>query len=256
MNKNFLNVKNLNFSHIKYGFFTRIGGKSKNNFSSLNCSISSGDKITTVKKNIKTASKMIISNNQNLKLVKQLHSNKIIEISKNNFNSELKGDGLITKDFSIALGVLTADCAPIFVFDKKKNFICCLHAGWKGALLNISKKSINLIKKKYHKNLNDLVVIIGPCLAKNNFEVSSIFKKKFIKSNIKYKKFFLKKNNKKYLFDMRGLINYQFKEMGIKKILNSKHDTYKNEKLFFSHRRSNHKNLTETGRMINIVSFA
>ena len=62
------------------------------------------------------------SNNQNLKLVKQVHSNKIIEISKNNFNSELKGDGLITKDFSIALGVLTADCAPIFVFDKKKNF--------------------------------------------------------------------------------------------------------------------------------------
>ena len=89
MNKNFLNVKNLNFSHIKYGFFTRIGGKSKNNFSSLNCSISSGDKITTVKKNIKTASKMIISNNQNLKLVKQIHSNKIIEISKNNFNSGL-----------------------------------------------------------------------------------------------------------------------------------------------------------------------
>ena len=54
---------------------------------------------------------------------------------------------------------------------------------------------------------------------------------------------------------MRGIINYQFKSIGLKNIFNLDLDTYQNNQLFFSHRRSKHDNLLETGRMINIISF-
>ena len=254
MKEVFLKINEANFHHICYGFFTRLGGFSKNNYSSLNCNFSSRDNQLIVKKNIQFAMNFLNLRNKKLKIPKQMHSNIIEEINNKNINKEIKADGLITNDFSIALGILTADCAPIFIFDKSKNFICCLHVGWKGCSMNIVKNSMKLIFK-YNQNIDDIIVIVGPCLSKENFEVSINFKDNFIKSDPDYKKFFTKKNRDKDLFDMRGLINFQFKKLGLTNIFNLNKNTYLNNELFFSHRRATQEKLSETGRMINIISF-
>ena len=193
-------------------------------------------------------------NNKKLKLTKQIHSNIIEEINNKNLNKEIEADGLITNDFSIALGILTADCTPVFIFDKSKSFICCLHVGWKGCLMDIVKNSMKSILK-YNQNTDDLIVIIGPCLAKENFEVSINFKDNFIKSDLNYKIFFTKKNHDKELFDMRALINFQFNILGVTNIFNLNENTYLNNELFFTNRRATHEKLSGTGRMINIISF-
>ena len=254
MKKDFLKITEANYHHISYGFFTRLGGFSKNNYSSLNCNLSSEDKPQIVKKNIQFAMDLLSLKNKKLKLPIQIHSNIIEEINNKNLNKEIEADGLITNDFSIALGILTADCTPIFIFDKSKSFICCLHVGWKGCLMDIVKNSMKLIYK-YNQNIDDIITIIGPCLAKENFDVSINFKDIFIKSDQNYKKFFTKKNHYKDLFDMRGLINFQFKMLGLTNIFNLNENTYLNNELFFSHRRATHEKLSETGRMINIISF-
>ena len=254
MKEDFLKINEVNYPHINYGFFTRVGGFSKNNYSSLNCNLSSGDKPKIVKKNIQFAMDLLSLKNKKLKLPKQIHSNIIEEINNKNLNKEIEADGLITNDFSIALGILTADCTPIFIFDKSKSFICCLHVGWKGCLMDIVNNSIKLISK-YNQNIDNIIAIIGPCLAKENFDVSINFKDIFIKSDQNYKKFFTKKNRYKDLFDMRGLINFQFKMLGLTNIFNINENTYLNNELFFSHRRATHEKLSETGRMINIISF-
>ena len=54
---------------------------------------------------------------------------------------------------------------------------------------------------------------------------------------------------------MRGLINFQFKILGVKNIFNINKNTYLNNELFYSHRRATHEKLLGTGRMINIISF-
>ena len=239
MEKKLFKITDKNFKQIKYGFFTKkiFDSDSKN------------------KLQLNKALNLIKSKNKKVKFTRQIHSNIIAEINNKNFDLKIEADGLITNDFSIGLGILTADCAPIFIFDKKKSFICCLHAGWKGTLLNIAKKSIHLITKKYNKNINDIIVIIGPCLGKKNFEVDSNFKNDFTKLNENYKNFFQKKNSHKDIFDMRGIINYQFKNLHIKNIFNLAEDTYQNKQLFFSYRRSSSANTSETRRMINIICF-
>ena len=254
MKEDFLKINEVKYPHINYGFFTRVGGFSKNNYSSLNCNLSSGDEPQIVKKNIKFAMDLLSLKNKKLKLPKQIHSNIIEEINNKNVNKEIEADGLITNDFSIALGILTADCTPIFIFDKSKSFICCLHVGWKGCLMNIVRNSMKLISR-YNQNIDNIITIIGPCLTKENFDVSLNFKDSFIKSDQNYKKFFTKKNRYKDLFDMRGLINFQFKMLGLTNIFNLNENTYLNNELFFSHRRATHEKLSETGRMINIISF-
>ena len=251
--QNFININKF-VDIVNLGFFTSKGGISKGDFNSLNCSKSNDDKKNNVSKNIKIALNALGIEKKRLKLINQIHSNKIFFINNNNLNKDIYGDGLITENKNIALGILTADCAPIFIFDKKKSIVCCLHSGWKGALNNIVSKGIKKIKRKKIKSQN-IIVIVGPCLGFNNFEVDKKFKLKFIKKNRSYQKFFKSKNRNKDIFDLRNLINFQISKEGINNVFNIRKDTYKNSHIFFSHRRATHQNKIQTGRMINIISL-
>jgi YfiH family protein len=250
--KNFFFIKN---SHVKHGFFTKLNGLSKKEFKSLNCSTSNSDNKKIVFKNRLIAMKNLNLSKKKLILIKQTHSSKIIRINDNNLNYSFEADGVITSSKNVVLGILTADCAPIIIYDDKNKFVCNLHSGWKGSLNNISEKAINLFDKYQIKRKN-LTAIVGPCLGVKNYEVDRNFQKKFMDKNIKYNKFFKYKNKKKFYFNIRALINYQLSELGLKKIYNINRDTYSNDNLFFSHRHATHKGQKATGRLINLISLS
>ena len=130
------------FNNIKHGFFNNKGGVSSGIYKSLNCGIGSDDNKKDVLKNLKIVSEKI-DIKKKLILLNQLHSNKIYFVNKIP-KKKLSGDGLISNARNIAIGILTADCAPIFFFDPKKNIIGAAHAGWKGAYKNINKDIISL----------------------------------------------------------------------------------------------------------------
>jgi YfiH family protein len=250
--KNFFFIKQ---SHLKHGFFTRLDGLSKKQFRSLNCSSSNDDDKKNVNENRLIAIKNLNLNKKKLILITQTHSSKVIRITKNNLDNNIKADGVITSLNNVVLGILTADCAPVIIYDDKNKFVCNLHSGWKGSLNNISQTAIKLFDKYQIKRKN-LTAIVGPCLGVKNYEVDKNFQRMFIKKNIKYTKFFRYKNKKKSYFNLRALINYQLTELGLKKIYNINRDTYSSENLFFSHRRSTHKGEKTTGRLINLISLS
>ena len=250
--KNFFFIKN---SPAKHGFFTRLDGLSKKQFRSLNCSSSNDDDKKNVYENRLIAIKNLNLNKKKLILITQTHSSKVIRITKNNLDKNIKADGVITSLNNVILGILTADCAPVIIYDDKNKFVCNLHSGWKGSLNNISQTAIKLFDKYQIKRKN-LTAIVGPCLGAKNYEVDKNFQRMFIQKNIKYSKFFRYKNKKKSYFNLRALINYQLSELGLKKIYNINRDTYSSENLFFSHRRSTHKGGETTGRLINLISLS
>jgi len=250
--KNFFFIKN---SPAKHGFFTRLDGLSKKQFRSLNCSSSNDDDKKKVNENRLIAIKNLNINKKKLILITQTHSSKVIRITKNNLDKNIKADGMITSLNNVILGILTADCAPVIIYDDKNKFVCNLHSGWKGSLNNISQTAIKLFDKYQIKRKN-LTAIVGPCLGAKNYEVDKNFQRMFIQKNIKYSKFFRYKNKKKSYFNLRALINYQLSELGLKKIYNINRDTYSSENLFFSYRRSTHKGEKTTGRLINLISLS
>ena len=134
---------------INHSFFSRKNGFSKGIYSSLNCGLGSKDEKRNVLKNINFVKKKIKA--KQLCLVHQVHSNKIIELKRipKNFKQIRigKADGIFTGLSNVGIGILTADCAPILFFDNQKKFICCVHAGWKGAFKNIVKTAVLLFKK-------------------------------------------------------------------------------------------------------------
>ena len=121
----FYSKKLLKQKNIRHCFFNRKGGKSKGIYKSLNCGKGSLDKKNYVNTNLIIASKKISKSSNKLVLLNQVHSNKYFFIKDNNSKkSKLIGDALITNKRKIILGVLTADCVPILIFDKKIKMIC------------------------------------------------------------------------------------------------------------------------------------
>ena len=255
MNKKIKYLKSKFFSNnkISYGFFSRNGGFSSNPYNTLNCSLSNGDLKKNVKKNIRLATSTLDINFKNLIIGNQYHSNKVIIINKI-LSKKYKGDGFVTKNKNIALGILTADCAPILFYDSKNNIIGAAHAGWRGCFKNICN-SIILSMKKLGSDNYDIKAIIGPCINYKNYDVDKNMYIKFIKKNRNYGKFFKKKSKTKYKFSLEAAIEYQLKKLKIKKIIKLNEDTYSNKSKYFSHRRSFKDNKIKTGRMINIIGF-
>ena len=182
------------FKEIKHGFFNRDGGKSKGIYQSLNCGPGSNDKKLNVKKNLQIVKNTIDKNSKNIFLVNQIHSNKFIYINKNfKINKKrLKADAIITDQKKLPIGVLTADCVPILVYDNVSKIIAAIHAGWKGAFKGIINKVIKFMIKKGCKRKN-LYAAIGPCISQKNYNIKEDFLRKFINKNKKNKIFFKKR---------------------------------------------------------------
>ena len=238
------------FNKINHFFFNRNGGVSKGIYSTLNCGLGSNDNKANILKNLSIVSRKIKIKKKNLVFLNQIHSSKFF-ILKKLTKKKLIGDGLITARNKIGLCILTADCAPILIYDKKKNIICAAHAGWRGAfkkiIIKILKRLIKLGSKK-----NDLIVAIGPCISQKNYEVGREFKYNFILKNHKNKKFF-KSRNKRIYFNLPGFIENQLIEYGIKKIDIIKKDTFYKKNNFFSSRRAIKNNENDYGRNLSVI---
>tara|TARA_B100000941_G_C28477748_1_gene540270 strand:- start:523 stop:1272 length:750 start_codon:yes stop_codon:yes gene_type:complete len=242
--------KLIKYKKITHNFFNKTGGTSTGIYKSLNCGIGSKDKKSSILKNIKFVTKKIGCKNDKLILMNQVHSSKIIEVKKS-FKKKIIGDGLFTSKPGLALGILTADCAPILMYDKKLEFIGAAHAGWKGAYKGVALKLASYFVKKGSKKKN-LIVVIGPCIKKNSYEVKSNFKRKFLLKNKKNFRFFTKKNEKIY-FDLPNFIKFQLIEFGVKNIEIINKDTFKRGNNFFSARYSISKKYDDYGRNISII---
>ncbi len=235
---------------ISHYFFNRLGGTSKGIYKSLNCGKGSKDKIANINKNLKIVSKKIGCKSGNLVSLNQIHSNKVYKIS-NIPKKRLTGDAMITNKRNIAISILTADCAPILIIEKKQKFVGAIHAGWKGAFKGVVKKTIQLLKKNGCSE-KDMIACIGPCIKKNSYEVKNDFLKLFKDKNKKNINFFIFKKKKIY-FDLSGYIKSQFYENGVKKIDIIRKDTYALENNFFSSRRSKKNNHNDYGRNISAI---
>ena len=180
-------------------FFSRRGGYSKGLYKGLNCGRGSKDSKKNVLKNLHFVCKVMKVKKNNLILMNQTHSNKVLEIKSFYNKKRFFSDAIITKIKGIALAVVTADCVPILLYDKKSEIIGCVHAGWKGAYSGIIKNTIKKIRSI--GGSENIFAAVGPCIGRISYEVDINFYKKFLMKSKKNKKYFSNKSNNKKLFN-------------------------------------------------------
>ena len=238
------------FKSIKHCFFSRKNGFSKGLYKGLNCGRGSKDIKKNILKNLNYVSQKMLVKKNKLILMNQTHSNKVIEIKKSNFKKIINSDAIITRVKGLALGVVTADCAPVIMYDLKNKIVGCIHVGWKGAFSEIIKNTVNKIKKL--NTNNNIFACIGPCIGKKSYEVDLVFYKKFLNKSKKNKKYFSHKNKNKKLFNLRKFVADKLIELKVK-VHHVDHDTFKEKMNFFSYRRSCKLKQNDYGRCISVV---
>jgi len=249
----FFSKKLKKFENIKHCFFSRKNGFSQGRYSSLNCGLGSDDKKEDVLKNLHLVRKKIGCKDDMLITLNQIHSNKVIYFgNKSSIKNKLTGYAIVTKIENVAISILTADCAPILLYDNSKKIIGCIHSGWRGALNGVIRNTVKKFKE-LNSNIDNLIAVVGPCIGKESYEVKIDFYEKFVSHNLKYEEFFKKIMNEKYIFDLRGFINKELSNLNIRNIENIDMDTFSEQETFFSYRRSCHNKEKNYGRCISVI---
>lgn len=163
---------------INHAFSTRIGGVSRNAYTSLNLGVNTPDEEQAVLQNYRLFSEAIEIDLDTFVLSNQVHDDKIkiatsADCGKGVLKeSDIKGiDALITQDSGVALSTFYADCTPLLMVDPKKHVIASVHSGWRGTLLKIAQKTALKMQDTFGCAASDILCAIGPSIKQCHFEV-------------------------------------------------------------------------------------
>ena len=176
---------------------------------------------------------------KNLSKNKQIHSNIVNKVDKDNIGQIIDGDAIITNEKNVPLLILTADCVPVVLVDKVNKAVGLVHAGWRGTYGKICSETLQSMKENYNTNTEDVVAIIGPSIGKCCYEVSYDLVEKFsaLLPNADEKIYEIR--DEKYYLDLWEINTQILKEFGVLKsnIINMNICTSCNCNRFFSYRK-------------------
>lgn len=238
---------------LQHGFFTRIGGMSDGVFAGLNCAYSSGDSRESVTANRAKVAETLGVTVDRLVTVKQVHGAKVVTIDAPFQGEPPEADGIVTAARGLAIGVLTADCAPVLFADKKARIIGAAHAGWKGAVGGVMEATIAAMEALGAKRDN-MHAALGPCIGPLSYEVSADFKKTFLDQAAENAAFFQPTAKEgHFLFDLPGYAVHRLQQAGITAIYDTRQDTLPHEDVYYSYRRSCQRKEADYGRQISAI---
>jgi YfiH family protein len=112
---------------------------------------------------------------------KQIHSSLIRRLSKRDFksNTTWKGDGLMSSEPGVVLGVLTADCIPVLIADRRRRAVAAFHAGWRGTLQRIVENGVGRMRLEFGSRSEDLVAAIGSGIGQCCYSVGEEVRSEF-----------------------------------------------------------------------------
>ena len=170
---------------------------------------------------------------------KQIHSNIVNKVDKDNIGQIIDGDAIITNEKNVPLLILTADCVPVVLVDKVNKAVGLVHAGWRGTYGKICSETLQSMKENYNTNTEDVVAIIGPSIGKCCYEVSYDLVEKFsaLLPNADEKIYEIR--DEKYYLNLWEVNTQILKEFGVLKsnIINMNICTSCNCDRFFSYRK-------------------
>ena len=158
---------------------TRHGGFSKGHYAAFNINHYCGDSEEDISKNRTLLCELLGIDEAHLVMPHQVHQTEVVTIDEAFFGlsaedqkARLEGvDALMTDRTGVCIGVSTADCIPILLYDKVHRASCAIHAGWRGTVKRIVEEAVARMVSVYGSRPADLQAQIGPGIHLESFEV-------------------------------------------------------------------------------------
>ncbi|WP_072396607.1 peptidoglycan editing factor PgeF [Hyphomicrobium sp. CS1GBMeth3] len=239
---------------IRHGFFTRQGGVSRGLYASLNCGPGSKDDAVSVIENRSLVAQHLGSFSDDVQTVYQIHSATALTVDRLTARDELpKGDALVTRARGLAIGVLTADCAPVLFADPEAGVVGAAHAGWRGALGGVLEATVAAMEE-LGADRQRIFAALGPAIGPKSYEVGPEFVTAFEAASADNARFFtIPKGRATPHFDLPGFVMDRLGRLGLKHSERQSPCTYENESMFFSFRRTTHRKEPDYGRQISAI---
>ncbi|MBL29098.1 MAG: polyphenol oxidase [Rhodospirillaceae bacterium] len=240
---------------LRHAFFTREGGVSAGRYDSLNCGFGSDDSPEAVARNRALAMERLGLPAEALTTVYQVHGRDVAILDAvPEAGRGPRADAMVTNRPGLALGILTADCAPVLFADPDAEVIGAAHAGWRGAVGGVLDAVIETMVS-LGANTGAIHAVVGPCIGATSYEVGPDFPAPFLAEAEENCLFFRPAPRKDhYLFDLGGYVTARLKGLGVGSVSHTGEDTYADDR-FFSYRRTTHQGGGDYGRLLTAIAL-
>lgn len=236
-----------------HGFLGRTGGVSAGLFASLNVGLGSSDLPDAVIEN-RARALAAVAPEARLVTVHQVHSALAVEAAEWPMDARPQADALVTNRPGLALGILTADCAPLLFEDAEAGVIGAAHAGWKGALGGVIEATVEAMRR-LGARAEHIAAAVGPCIARRSYEVDDSFRARFLAHDEANDAFFSEGRPGHAQFDLEGYCLKRLAAAGVRRAEGLGTDTRADPARFFSYRRTTLAGEPDYGRQLSLIAL-
>lgn len=239
---------------MPHGFLGRRGGVSEGVCAGLNVGLGSDDAREAIHENRRRAA-AAVAPGAALVTVHQVHSpDAVVAVAPWPDEARPHADAIVTDRPGLALGILTADCAPLLFADEAAGVIGAAHAGWKGAYGGVIESTLAAMEG-LGADRGRIAAAIGPAIARKSYEVDEGFLRRFAEADPENERFFAPGRPGHHQFDLEGYAAARLAAAGVRRVEALGLDTYGDPDRFFSYRRSTHKGEPTYGRQISLIAL-
>ncbi len=241
--------------HIAHAFFTREGGTSEGVYASLNCGPGSNDEPARVAENRRRAMARFGLAAGALTTARQVHGRTVVHVERPLLPGPApEADGLVTNVPGMAIGVLTADCAPVLLVEPEAGVVGAIHAGWRGAAQGVVEAVVGEMEG-LGAVPSRVCAVIGPCIGARSYEVGLEFPAPFLAQDPAFARFFTEASGGRFRFDLAAYVEARLEGLAIRSVERIQADTYLDQERFFSYRRALLKGEPDYGRALSVIAI-
>ncbi|MFL0355320.1 peptidoglycan editing factor PgeF [Erythrobacter sp. GH1-10] len=235
---------------IPHGFFGSSGGAHQFGYG--------GPGEVSQVRNLRAAAASAIVEGAPLAAPHQVHSPDVVAVGEP-WDDAAEGrpvaDGLVTVNSGIALGIVTADCAPVLFADEKHGVIGAAHAGWRGAHGGVLENTLDAMEALGASRAS-IVAAIGPTIAVRSYEVDAPFRDHFTEADfVHFRPAPVREGKPRWHFDLPGYIAARLAQAGLQTIQDLGRDTFSQVERYHSYRRATHSGEPNYGRQISMIAI-
>ena len=238
-----------------HGFLGRRGGVSTGLCAGLNVGLGSDDDREAIHANRRLAVEAVAPGAR-LVTLHQVHSGTALAVTEPfPDDARPRADAMVTDRPGLALGILTADCAPVLFADSAAGVVGAAHAGWKGAYSGVIESTVAGMERLGAER-GRIAAAVGPCIARRSYEVDEAFLRRFIEAEPDDERFFSGGRDGHHQFDLEGFVLSRLAAAGLARVEALGEDTYSQPERFFSYRRATHRGEPDYGRQVSLIALS
>jgi YfiH family protein len=238
----------------RHGFFTRRGGVSTGPYASLNCALAGQDSREAILENRARAARALAADPARLVGLTQVHGIEVATVEEPWLPGQgPRADAAVTARPGIAIGIVTADCAPVLFADLEAGVVGGAHAGWRGAVAGVLEATLAAMEALGAKR-ERIAAAVGPCIGQDSYEVAADLRDAVLAHDAADARFFAGgRRPERWQFDLAGYCAHRLREAGTGTVASLGLDTLALEDRFFSHRRRTLAGGGPIGHQMSIV---